>query len=166
VIRAKSDHPENLGRELDRKKPRVFPLDDVERRIILFVEPHNVERATGDTSMRIRSLIGTAGLLAIAAFATVSSDARDARADGEFNVSVSGSSVTVSANSPWHINQEYTWKVKQNGKTVDSVHFTLTAGQASASGLPSGSLTLKGAVCNTDGDHKSCMPFSKDITVQ
>jgi hypothetical protein len=116
--------------------------------------------------MRMRTLIGTAGLLVTAAFATALTFSSTARADGEFAVSVSGNSVTVQANSPWHINQEYTWKVKKDGHTVDSVHFTLSEGSASASGLPSGSLTLKGAVCNTDGDHKACMPFSKDITIQ
>jgi hypothetical protein len=113
--------------------------------------------------MRIRTLIGTLGFLATAAFATY---ATTASAEDEFSVSVSGNSVTVTAHSPWHINQEFEWKVKHDGHRLEAVHFTLSEGSASASGLPAGHHTLKGAVCNTSGDHKACMPFSKDIDIQ
>jgi hypothetical protein len=117
--------------------------------------------------MRLRALIGTAGLLVTAAFVTASATySSTARAEEEFDVTVSGNSVTVTAHAPWHINQEFEWKVKHGHDRLHDVHFTLSDSSATASGLPSGTHKVHGAVCNTSGDHKSCMPFSKEITVQ
>ncbi len=116
--------------------------------------------------MRIRAMIGTAGLLLATAFVSTSATyATDARADGEFDIAVSGNTVTVTAHSPWHINQEFEWKVKHGHDRIQAAHFTLSESTATVSGLPSGTHKLHGAVCNTSGDHQACLPIAQEVTI-
>jgi hypothetical protein len=101
------------------------------------------------------------GALALAAFSFVGVMG-DARADGEYTVAAGKGQITVTAASGYHVNKEYPWKVVAGDKTFDKSKFTLAEGSASISGLPAGTVTLKGGVCNAGG----CVPFTKQVTVQ
>lgn len=57
-------------------------------------------------------------------------------------MNVGGTSVTVTADAPWHVDEAYVWRLKQNGVDVPNVHFALTATKASAQGLPKGTITV------------------------
>lgn len=87
---------------------------------------------------------------------------RDARAEEQFNVSVSGKTVTVTAKGDWHINQSYPWKLTVGDQKFDKSKFSLGEKAASVSASAGGSATLKGAVCHAD----QCMPFERSVTLQ
>jgi hypothetical protein len=82
--------------------------------------------------------------------------------DDHFTLKLESGSVTVTANTGWHVNKDYPWKVKQGDKTVAGKEaFTFAEMTAKVSGLPKGTVTLKGGVCSPS----SCQNFSKDIVV-
>ena len=96
----------------------------------------------------------------LCAVAAVSST-RDARAEEQFDVSVAGGKVTVTAKGAWHINKDFPWKLTQGDTKLDKTKFTLAEKSASVAGAK-GAAHLKGAVCQAE----NCMPFEKDIVIQ
>lgn len=82
-----------------------------------------------------------------------------AGAASEYSVASSGGKVTVTATAPWHINEDFPWKAKCGGTTLDKSKFTLSKTSASVSG-GSGTCELKGAVCSGP----QCMPFTTNVT--
>jgi hypothetical protein len=109
--------------------------------------------------MRSTSAAGFA-LSFLVAVASLSST-RDARAEEQFDVTVAGGKVTVTAKGAWHINKEFPWKLTQGDNKLDKTKFTLAEKVASVA-APKGAAKLKGAVCQAE----NCMPFEKDIVVQ
>ena len=93
-----------------------------------------------------------------------------------YSVSTTGGTLTVSANTGYHINSDYPWKVCPGGVTTapcptplaDKSKFTIAATTATLPGAPKGTNTLKGAYCAVDSSGKpgSCTPFTTTITVQ
>jgi hypothetical protein len=94
--------------------------------------------------------------------AAVSMVAPRSLADDQFDLTVTGSAVTVATKGHWHVNKEYPWKVVSGETTFDRSKFTFTETSAIVTGLPRGAARLKGAVC--DGPH--CVPFTTEIMVQ
>lgn len=105
--------------------------------------------------MRIGKFLGSMVAASFAvALVTASSPAH---ADDEFDVAVSGNTITVTAKGQWHVNKDYPWKV--GDKKKDAFQFTET--KATASGLPKGAVKLKGGVCSGD----KCKNFEKEVTI-
>ena len=96
-------------------------------------------------------------LVALAAL----SSTRDARAEEEFDVSVAGGKLTVTAKGGWHINKDYPWKLTVGEAKLDKSKFTLAEKTASIA-APKGAAHLKGAVCH---GADACKPFEKDVTI-
>ncbi len=84
-----------------------------------------------------------------------------ARADEEFDVSVSHGTVKVQTKPGWHINQEYPWKLQYEGKKIDKAQFKLTEHAATVE-APKGTGKLRGAVCFGEAQ---CKPFETTVTV-
>jgi hypothetical protein len=84
-----------------------------------------------------------------------------AHADEEFDVSAAAGEITLIAKGRWHVNADYPWKATIDDKVFDKAKFALTEKSAKVSGLPSGTVHLKGAVC-ADGQ---CKPFVRDVAV-
>src|SRR5580704_8479551 len=78
----------------------------------------------------------------------ISTPARVAHAEDEFDVSVAGGKVTVTTKGPWHINKEYPWKLIAGDAKLDKSKFALEEKSASVAGAPKGQAKLKGAVCS------------------
>jgi hypothetical protein len=104
-------------------------------------------------------------LAAVAAFATLASPAR---ADDNFDLTVSKGQVVVKAKAGWHINTEYSWGVNadKDGKKGDKepgakVALDKEHGIATITQISSGKHWIRGAVCSDS----NCAPFSKDVTV-
>jgi hypothetical protein len=97
-------------------------------------------------------------LVAAAAF----TQTRDARAENEFDVTISGGTITVTAKGDYHINKEFPWKVTVGSEKLGKGKFSLGETSASVSGVPKGSGMLKGAVCAKS----TCVPFEKPITIK
>ena len=110
--------------------------------------------------MRASKFLGS--LIATCAAVVALSATTDARADDEFDVSVSGGKVVVTPKGNWHINKDYPWKFTGGGAELKKDKFALSDGSASLAGAPKGSGKLKGGVCSGD----KCKNFEKDITVQ
>ena len=72
--------------------------------------------------------------------------------------------IEVSTKGHWHVNREFPWNVKADGKVVaDKTKVNFVSDQtAKFTGLPSGTLHIKGAVCL---GKESCVPFDKDVKV-
>lgn len=87
-----------------------------------------------------------------------------ARAEDEFDVSVSGNTVTVTAKGSWHVNAKYPWKYTAGSTSLDSSAFSFADMSAKLANAPKGAGKIKGGVCAADGG--SCKSFSKDVTVQ
>ncbi len=85
-----------------------------------------------------------------------------ARADDEFDVAIGAGEITVVAKGNWHVNADYPWKASIADKVFDKGKFSFTEKSAKVSGLPSGTVHLKGAVC-ADGQ---CKPFVRDVMVR
>jgi hypothetical protein len=98
-----------------------------------------------------------AGLLALTAVAL----STDARADDEFDVSVAGGKVLVTAKGAWHINKDYPWKLTVGDAKLDKSKFEISEKTASVAGAPKGSGKLKGAVCSGD----KCKNFEKEVSI-
>lgn len=110
--------------------------------------------------MRLRTILGISSLF----LAAVTAWTGTARAEEEFDVSVSGNTVTVNAKGDWHINQGYNWKLVQGSHKLTS--WNLGEKTATLSGAPHGHATLKGAVCSkTDDGQSACKMFQKEIDV-
>ena len=109
--------------------------------------------------MRLSKVLGAVTLVGVAALGFASTDAR---ADNEFDVKVDGTTVTVTAKDPWHVNKEYPWKVSAGSTTLDKSKFALDDHSAKCSGLPKGTAKIKGGVCNGG----QCMNFEKEITIK
>jgi hypothetical protein len=105
-------------------------------------------------------LFATHALAALIAFAGLAASG-DARADDEFDVSVAGGKVVVTAKGAWHINKEYPWKLVVGDAKLDKSKFEISEKTASVAGAPKGSGKLKGAVCSGD----KCKNFEKDVTI-
>lgn len=94
-----------------------------------------------------------------------------AAAEEEFDVHVSGRAVTLTTKGPWHVNQQYPWKlVIQQGPdqsvTLAKHDFKLTEKTAAVTGTASGSATLKGAVCQSGKDGPTeCRMIKKAVTL-
>lgn len=82
-------------------------------------------------------------------------------AANEYDVSVSGSTVTVKAKGPWHINKDYPWKLTVGDVKVGKDRFKLEEGVASVSGVPKGAGKLKGGVCNKE----QCVLIAVDVKI-
>jgi hypothetical protein len=112
----------------------------------------------GDTPMRLTAAAGFA-LSALVSLVALSST-RDARAEEQFDVTVAGGKVTVTAKGAWHINKDYPWKLTSGDAKLDKSKFTIAEKTASVA-APKGAAHLKGAVCQAE----NCMPFEKDVTI-
>jgi hypothetical protein len=93
--------------------------------------------------------------------ATVILNVSIASADDAFDVTAGKGQITVTTKGHWHVNKDYSWKVVAGQTTLDKSKFSLTETSANVSGVPGGSVRIKGAVCAGT----ECLPFSKDITV-
>ena len=98
-------------------------------------------------------------LLAAGLFAAVAVSG-SARAEEEFDVTVSQGKVVVTTKGDWHINLEYPWKAKVNGEKIEKDKFSLTKTEASVA-LPKGKVELKGGVCSGE----QCRMFQKMVDV-
>jgi hypothetical protein len=85
-----------------------------------------------------------------------------ARADDDFDVTVSSGQVTVTTHSGWHISKDYPWRLIAGDTKLDKSKFALAETTATVSGAPQGPATLKGAVCSGD----RCHNFQKDLTIK
>jgi hypothetical protein len=101
--------------------------------------------------------VGFAALAVLAAAVST----RAARADDEFDLTVSKGQVVVTAKGDWHINREFPWKLTVGDTKLDKTKFSLTEKDATVTGAPSGVGKLKGAVCS----HDSCHTLEREITV-
>ncbi len=101
------------------------------------------------------------GTLAVAALALTSLSL--AGEDPQYEVKGGKGTIEVSTKGKWHVNKEFPWNVKNNG-TVVADKSKVTFGETSAkfSGLPAGTLHIKGAVCLGT---EQCVPFEKDVKV-
>ncbi len=84
-----------------------------------------------------------------------------ALAAAEYDVTTAKGEITIATKGDWHVNKEYPWKAVQGDKKFDKSTFTLSEKSAKVTGLPSGAVHLKGAVCSGP----QCMPFETDVTV-
>jgi hypothetical protein len=112
-------------------------------------------RLASSFSRRTRSAIGLLGLLAV----TLTAPA--ARAEDEFEVTVTKGQVVVAAKGEWHINLEFPWKLIVGDTKLDKTKFTLAEKTATVSNVPAGEGKVKGAVCS----HDSCHTLEKLVTV-
>lgn len=99
---------------------------------------------------------------AVAAAALVGLTASPVHADPNYDVSVSGGKVTVTAHAGWHINLEFPWKLTVGDTKLDKSRFTLDKAKASVEGAPKGTGQLRGAICSEN----TCMPFKADVTIK
>lgn len=83
-----------------------------------------------------------------------------ARAEEEFDVTVSSGKVVVKTKGDWHINLEYPWKAKVNGEKLEKDKFTLSQKEAVVA-TPKGKVELKGGVCSGE----QCRMFQKTLDV-
>ena len=83
-------------------------------------------------------------------------------ADDPFEIATGKGEITVTTKGHWHVNKDYPWKVVVGDKTLDKSKFSLSETSAKVSGVPQGTVKLKGAVC----EGTQCVPFAKDVTVQ
>lgn len=97
-----------------------------------------------------------------AAAALVGTVVSTAHADNDYDVSVGGGKVTVTAHTGWHINQEFPWKLTVGDQKLDKSHFTLAKTTATLDGAPKGSGMLRGAICS---DSK-CVPFHTNVVIK
>ncbi|MDP9035545.1 MAG: hypothetical protein M3O50_12135 [Myxococcota bacterium] len=106
------------------------------------------------------SFFAALGMLAVTA--TAATVARIARAEAEYDVSVSNAQVVVTARSGWHINKDYPWKLVIGEAKLDKTKFALAETTATLAGAPKGTGKLKGAVCSAD----ACHTFETEVTVK
>lgn len=99
-----------------------------------------------------------------AAIATVMTGAgvRPALAEEQFDVVVGKGEITVVAKGHWHVNKDYPWRVMVGDKMIDKSKFALAETTAKVTGVPPGTVRLKGAVC----EGNQCMPFTKEVAVE
>ncbi|MBM4362321.1 MAG: hypothetical protein FJ104_06545 [Deltaproteobacteria bacterium] len=84
-----------------------------------------------------------------------------AAADEELDVTLSGTTVTVTAKGGWHINKDYPWKLVAGDVKVDRTQFKLEETRATVT-APKGAVKLKGGICSEG----QCRSFEKQLTVQ
>ena len=82
-------------------------------------------------------------------------------AAAEYDVTATKGEITIATKGEWHVNKEYPWKATQGDKKFDKSKFSLDEKSAKVTGLPSGTVHIKGAVCSGP----QCLPFEKDVTV-
>jgi hypothetical protein len=109
--------------------------------------------------MHLKKLLTVVASLGIAAGITFASVAH---ADDEFDVSVAGGKVVVSAKGAWHVNKDYPWKLTAGDVKLDKAKFSFTETTATLAGAPKGTAILKGGVCNGG----QCKNFEKAVSVQ
>jgi hypothetical protein len=81
----------------------------------------------------------------------------------QYEVKGGKGTIEVSTKGKWHVNKEFPWNVKSDGKVVaDKSKVSFAEQSAKISGLPAGTLHLKGAVCLGT---EQCVPFEKDVKV-
>ncbi len=94
--------------------------------------------------------------------ALIALSAHSALADDEFDVTLNKGEIVVVTKGHWHVNKDYPWKAVAGEATFDQSKFLFTETSAKLTGLPHGTVRLKGAVC----DGPQCMPFARDLSVQ
>ena len=112
--------------------------------------------------MRFRELISRLAPSAACA-ALVLTVAGAAQAQNNYSVSVASGTITVSAQSPWHVNPNYPWKLVAASQTIPAASFSFTDTTATLTNAPKGTATLKGGICSNDGS--SCSSFTASVTV-
>ncbi len=100
-------------------------------------------------------------LFAFSAIVAAATIVNPARAEDEFDISVSKGQVTVTAKGDWHINKDFPWKLVMGDTKLDKSKFNLSEKTASVSNAPKGTGKLKGAVCSKD----ACHTLEKDVTI-
>ena len=105
--------------------------------------------------------IQTLGLSAVLAIATLVSPAR--AEEEHFDLAVTKGEIKVTAKPGWHIILDYSWAVnKGSDKVKTKDDFKLEKATATVTGVPAGTVTVRGAVCS----ESACAPFTKDnVTV-
>ena len=111
---------------------------------------------------RTRRLLTGLALLSTIVTTVMAVGGRIARADDEFDLSAGSGEVTLVVKGHWHVNADYPWKATVADRVFDKSKFSFTETSAKISGLPSGVVHLKGAVCAGD----QCKPFVKDVSVR
>jgi|CZKU01.1.fsa_nt_gi hypothetical protein len=112
--------------------------------------------------MQTRRIVTGLAVLSTIAATIVTVGARVARADDAFELTSGSGELTLVVKGHWHVNADYPWKASVADKVFDRSKFEFTETSAKISGLPSGTVHLKGAVC-ADGQ---CKPFVKDVAVR
>ena len=95
-----------------------------------------------------------AGFLAVLGATSV------ARAEEEFDLTVSKGHLVLKTKGKWHINKDYPWRFTQGEKKIGREAFQLSEESASVD-LPQGGGKLRGGVCNGD----QCLRIEKDVTI-
>jgi len=98
---------------------------------------------------------------ALAAFAVTTTWTSSARADDEVDVSVVKGQVTVMAKGDWHINPDYPWKLVVGDAKLDKSKFNLSEKVAVVRGAPTGTGTIRGAVCTAG----TCRSLVKEVVI-
>lgn len=83
-------------------------------------------------------------------------------ADEAFDIKTGKGEITVVTKGHWHVNKDYSWRVTAGDKVLDKAKFSLTDTSAKVTGVPQGTVKIKGAVCNGD----QCLPFGKEVAVE
>ena len=84
-----------------------------------------------------------------------------AQADEEFDVTVSGNTVTVTTKGSWHVNKEYPWKLTVGDTKLDKSKFTLEENKAAVTTPAKGAGVLKVGVCSGN----QCKNVEKTVTI-
>ena len=111
-----------------------------------------------------RSALSMLSLWTGAALATVglaTTWTSSARADDEVEVSASKGQVTVVAKGDWHINADYPWKLVVGEAKLDKSKFNLSEKVAVVRGAPTGTGTIRGAVCAAG----TCRSLVKEVVI-
>jgi hypothetical protein len=81
----------------------------------------------------------------------------------QYEVKGGKGTIEVVTKGKWHVNKDFPWNVKNNGAVVaDKSKVAFAEQSAKISGLPAGTLHVKGAVCLGT---EQCVPFEKDVKV-
>ncbi len=99
---------------------------------------------------------------AVAVLAAAGTLVSTAQAGQNYDVHTAKGQVTVTTHAGWHINNQFPWKLTVGGTKLDKSHFKLSHTTATVSGAPSGSGTLRGAICSKN----QCMPFKTGVTIK
>ncbi len=84
----------------------------------------------------------------------------------QFDVVAGKGEVVVTTKNHYHVNKDYPWKATVGGVTFDKSKFSLSETVAKVTGIPAGTVQLKGAVCIAEGTDSKCVPFTKEIVIK